>query len=953
MDLAQYKNGLKTALNCNILPQGPIARRNGSQYIAATKNNGSVRLVEFQFSQTNSYIIEVGNTYMRFYKNGAQIQVTGTPYEITSPYTTAELFQFTYKQFGTSIYFAHPNHPPQQLFWQGDTNWSMNPITFFPVATAENGFKPAATLTPGATTGTGITFTASSGVFLAADVGRQIHYINNNGIASITSITDSSHVVCDIIQDFPNTSAIASQSWKMDLSPVAFVVPNATTVGDSIHITSVKPGVGGVVVPQSAITPSATTGTNVLFFVDQAVISTANIGQVICNKNGPGKAIITSVDAPQPITGGNASNPQRISMTDTSGLRQSGDKIYITGQTLMQQITNRYFLVGGVQSATDITLDDTAGNGVDGTGYGTANSSGTVQNLTIKATILEAFTSTGTLAETTWELRTPIDAFRSADVGNYLVLNNGIVKITSLVSAQEVIGTILKSLNSINGTNAWSLESPAWSNTLGYPAVVGIHQQRLVLASTSSSPESLWLSESGVFTSMGTGSNDSDAIQEDLTSSDPINWVMQLRGDLLLGSFKQEMSINAGGTQGTITPATFSELNRSYYGGNVQQPIVIGFEGLFVQKSQKKIMSLAYNFLVDTYEGKDLTLFSEHIAAGLVKQMVWVQDPDKHIMAVLQDGTIIVCTYYKDQQLQGWTRYSTNGQYQSIQTISTGAYAEVWVVVTRIVNGSTVNYIERFDTGDGSSPIDGFSDCYLSYYNPIAITGITQANPAVVTAPSHGLNTNDTVKIINMGTAATKTSSATGMYEITNKTYTVTKINSNSFSLNVDSTHFSSYVSGGSVVKLVTTISGISHLEGMTVQVKQDGATAANKTVSSGSITLDTPGYAVTVGLPYNMQVHTLSKEYDLGIGTQQGQPIRFVRPILRLLNSAYPTLNGNPAPSRSPLNNMDHSLPLFTGDLSFGGLTWDRYGEFDIQTSLPFPCILCGIFGSLDGGSI
>jgi Flp pilus assembly protein TadG len=75
-----------------------------------------------------------------------------------------------------------------------------------------------------------------------------------------------------------------------------------------------------------------------------------------------------------------------------------------------------------------------------------------------------------------------------------------------------------------------------------------------------------------------------------------------------------------------------------------------------------------------------------------------------------------------------------------------------------------------------------------------SISGITRANPAVVTSNGHGYETNDYVWI----------SGVNGMTQINNRAYRVTKINNNSFSLQGVSTSgsgYSNYSSGGSIRK--------------------------------------------------------------------------------------------------------------------------------------------------------
>ncbi len=59
----------------------------------------------------------------------------------------------------------------------------------------------------------------------------------------------------------------------------------------------------------------------------------------------------------------------------------------------------------------------------------------------------------------------------------------------------------------------------------------------------------------------------------------------------------------------------------------------------------------------------------------------------------------------------------------------------------------------------------------------------------------------------------------------------------------------------------VTTISGLDHLEGQTVSILANGATHPDKTVSSGSITLDRSSTNVKVGLAYNSILQTMRRD--------------------------------------------------------------------------------------------
>jgi hypothetical protein len=330
-----------------------------------------------------------------------------------------------------------------------------------------------------------------------------------------------------------------------------------------------------------------------------------------------------------------------------------------------------------------------------------------------------------------------------------------------------------------------------------------------------------------------------------------------------------------------------------------------------------------------------------------IKQATYADIPKGIIYCVLNSGDLIAGTYEREQSVIGWTKWTTTGTYESVQVLPTSTTDQVWVAVKRTINGSTKRYIELLSTGDGTSNTDGFSDCYLTYSNPKTISGITKANPGVVTATSHGFSNGDYVKLIGVG----------GMTEVEGITYIVAGVAANTFQLtdtsgtNVNTTSYTTYTSGGYAHKLVTTISGLSHLEGSTVQVKTDGAAHADRTVSSGSITLDSRHYEAVVGLGYTSTIETLNKEFNLGSGSQQGQPVRWSRPILRLYKSALPTVNGEYLPARDATDLMDSAIGLYTGDASYGPSNWDYEARITIETDEPFPLNILGLFGSIDAG--
>ena len=295
-DLTKYSSGCTKLENFIIYPHGAAARRSGTNFAAEVADSANkTRLMPFEFSTSQTYMLEFSNLKIRVYKDSStvfegnktitgitkanpgvitcsshgystndEIKITsvvgmtelngkrflvvkidantfslknkdgvainttnfttyssaGTMnkvFEITTPYTTAQLFDIKFVQSADVMYLCHPAHPPATLSRTGDITWTLADVVF-----TKGPFQDAnittTTLTPAsASTGTRtITASATTGInggsgFLSTDVGRFIYF--NSGYGKITTVTDTTHVDADITIAFANTNAITA--WQL------------------------------------------------------------------------------------------------------------------------------------------------------------------------------------------------------------------------------------------------------------------------------------------------------------------------------------------------------------------------------------------------------------------------------------------------------------------------------------------------------------------------------------------------------------------------------------------------------------------------------------------------------------------------------------------------------------------------------------------------------------------
>lgn len=228
VDVARYQNGAESLENCLTTIHGGAFGRYGSAFEAKAKFPDKLtRMIPFVFSTNQSYMLEFGHLYVRFFhRGGGQIMsAPSVPLEIVTPYTEAMLREIDYTQGADTMLLFHPLIPTHSLKRFLDTVWTVEPTVFTTLPFAETGHRFNTTLTlSAATVGTGRTFTAGAASFLTGDVGRRI--TKDGGLAVITGFTSATVVTCEIKTPFPAT-VLAANTWVLEDSPQTTLTPSA------------------------------------------------------------------------------------------------------------------------------------------------------------------------------------------------------------------------------------------------------------------------------------------------------------------------------------------------------------------------------------------------------------------------------------------------------------------------------------------------------------------------------------------------------------------------------------------------------------------------------------------------------------------------------------------------------------------------------------------------------
>jgi hypothetical protein len=225
VDLKARQNALETARNVICQPQGGVKRRPGTKFInelGGSPENG-VRLVHFEFSVDDSYMLCFTNNRMYVYKDKAlitNINASGNDYLDTTGYglTSDHLDHLCWTQSADTLIIVDEDAQPVKIVrGASDSAWTISNVTFdsipqyaFTISTS----NPATTLTPSDVSGK-VTLTAGSGVFNSGHVGQYIN-ASPQGRAKIVKYNSSTSV--NVVTEFPffDTAAIASGQWELE-----------------------------------------------------------------------------------------------------------------------------------------------------------------------------------------------------------------------------------------------------------------------------------------------------------------------------------------------------------------------------------------------------------------------------------------------------------------------------------------------------------------------------------------------------------------------------------------------------------------------------------------------------------------------------------------------------------------------------------------------------------------
>lgn len=240
----------------------------------------------------------------------------------------------------------------------------------------------------------------------------------------------------------------------------------------------------------------------------------------------------------------------------------------------------------------------------------------------------------------------------------------------------------------------WSFA--AFRGVYGFPSLVDVFQQRLVLAATQAQPQTVWLSKTDDLNSFEVGKQDDSALALTLstTTQNRICWLMAQSSRLLLGTADAEWAVSGG--QGVMTYANARADNHGFVGSSDVPALMATDKVLYVERGGGRVYQYGYDYESDGFVSRDLTVFADHVLAGGggVTSGDFMRKPHPRAVMTLADGTMALMTYNSMHQVHAWHRHRTEGRMSNAVVLPNGSGDDLLFVSVEREDG---RFVEVFD----------------------------------------------------------------------------------------------------------------------------------------------------------------------------------------------------------------------------------------------------------------
>jgi hypothetical protein len=708
IDLTQYFNGVQELKNWLCVLQGGAKTRGGFHFVGPTNGNEQARLIPFQFSELQNYMLEFGDQYIRFFMNCGQIMVGDTVELITNGDFSTGIASWSSISTGTGAVTWDTDHMEISGGATG-VGWAeqeITPIVDESIYVLE--FDVTAfplTVRIGSTSGdddiladTIYVVGADYQIFFTANgtsVFIQFKNANNN-------LAELDNVSCQLAIPYHIDSPYYADD---DLWSIRFVQ-------DDENLFLVHP----LYPPQVLTKGIGHTSFTIedIEFIDGPYYDEETAAELQITSSNVGVGSRTWVAGTEHITNGvfgaDTDWDHRDGGTGSSVIA-AGVCTLVGGtgpgwieQDIATVIGAEYYIKFGIATAAGVVQVGSASTGSDVLGP-TAVAIGAGQHVHFTATSTTSYIQFKNSIAANCVLDNvlcfPVVWHEGHEEGLWRHFNVtwGWAVITTFTDHAHVTVTQKSVLENVLSTK-W--REGCWCDLNGFPRVICFHEGKLLFASTYESPQTIWGSKTGKYNDFTPGVLDNDAYSFTPSDLNIIRWISPGRV-LSIGALNAEATA-VGPSDGPITavdpPRIKSETTHG--SSDLIAPVKVGKAILFLQKAARKIREFVYSYTEDAYGAPDITIASEHLFNLNILDLVYQQEPDSILWAIRANGVLLGCTYDRTQDptkggIVGWSKHYTDGLFESIAPIPYLDKDQLWAIVIRTIGTETKRYVEYYD----------------------------------------------------------------------------------------------------------------------------------------------------------------------------------------------------------------------------------------------------------------
>lgn len=349
--------------------------------------------------------------------------------------------------------------------------------------------------------------------------------------------------------------------------------------------------------------------------------------------------------------------------------------------------------------------------------------------------------------------------FQTSDVGRVIRLLGSDGRWRSAIIAARSSTTVVTirlydhALPNLSAISRWQLG--AFSDQSGWPATGAIYEDRMFHARTDADPLGLWGSVNGKYDDFGVSSPvvADDGVSVRLTGGrlDDISWLSEQKSDMAAGTAGNMRAVGRNNDSEALGPSNFRQRAQTLAPSSAAEPVTIENVLLFIDYFEQRLYEAAYTYEVDSYLAREATTLSEHLYSAGIDQIAYLSHPHKIIVARRYDGKLVFFTYDREQKVAGSTLVDVGGEVEAIMDLPGDAETDLWMVVKRVINGTTRRCVERLaefwreDFTVQGVPVYAASARTYSGVPVTGLTSLTNLNGATVGVWADGRDLGDAV----------------------------------------------------------------------------------------------------------------------------------------------------------------------------------------------------------------